>query len=462
VGDITRIVRELSGPSPGVKFMVMRLTHPFGHHLATLALPPGAGVVAVSGGPDSVALLDLLVRTRDLHRLDLSVAHLDHGIHPDSARVADQVSRLAKAYGLPIEVGRLGLGAYAGETLARVRRYAWLEAVRDRLGAGSILTAHHADDQVETVLMRVLAGSGPAGLAGMAAVQGHLVRPLLPFRRAELAQHLQEAGLAGWLDPANADPRHLRSWIRTEILPVLRARLPQVDENLQRVARQAARDRAAWNSVLEALPGLDMRVEKGVISVAASALGGYHSTLAQAVLIAAARRVGCRLGPARIGRVVGLLKSKVSGTRVPLGSQWFAELSFDRLRIGAHEPAPVGEAWALAGRTGEGNWGRWRFHWELETAPERQDRVGLSAWFTPDLLTVRGWLPGERLKPLGGAGRRLIVRCFQEVRVPRSRRHSWPVLARNDDIIWIPGVCRSDVLLPARGTEALRIDAEYA
>jgi tRNA(Ile)-lysidine synthetase-like protein len=98
----------------------------------------------------------------------------------------------------------------------------------------------------------------------------------------------------------------------------------------------------------------------------------------------------------------------------------------------------------------------------LETAPERQDRAGLSAWFTPDPLLVRAWLPGERLKPLGGAGRRLIVRCFQEVRVPRSRRQSWPVLARNDDIIWIPGVCRSDALLPVGGTEALRIDAEYA
>ena len=70
--------------------------------------------------------------------------------------------------------------------------------------------------------------------------------------------------------------------------------------------------------------------------------------------------------------------------------------------------------------------------------------------------------PGEKLKPLGGTGRRLIVRCFQEVRVPRSRRGSWPVLAQNDNVIWIPGVCRSDARVPARGTEALRVDAEYA
>ena len=86
----------------------------------------------------------------------------------------------------------------------------------------------------------------------------------------------------------------------------------------------------------------------------------------------------------------------------------------------------------------------------------------MSAWFSSDPLTVRAWSAGEKLKPLGGTGRRLVVRCFQEVRVPRSRRVSWPVLAQNQEIIWIPGVCRSDALLPARGTEALRVDAEYA
>jgi tRNA(Ile)-lysidine synthase len=440
----------------------MSLIQVFGHHLATLTLPPGAGVVAVSGGPDSVALLDLLARTRDVHRLELIVAHLDHGIHPESSRVAENVSTLAKSFGLAIEVGRLRLGPSAGETLARVRRYAWLEALRDRLGAGSILTAHHADDQIETVLMRVLAGSGPAGLAGMAPLSGSVVRPLLPFRRHELAAYLEERGLSAWLDPANSDSRHLRSWVRSEVLPLLQARLPAVDANLLRVSAQAARDRAAWDAVLDALPGLDLQVEAEAISVAASVLAGYDSALAQALVLAAARRIGCRLGPSRMGRIFALLNSGVSGARVPLGARWTAELTFGRLRLAADQSAAGADAWTLGGGRGEGAWGRWRFRWELATAPEQQDRVGLSAWFTPDSLTVRSWAPGEKLKPLGGIGRRLIVRCFQEVRVPRSRRGSWPVLAQSDDVIWIPGVCRSDARIPARGTEALRVDAEYA
>jgi tRNA(Ile)-lysidine synthase len=440
----------------------MALLERFRGHLASLKLPAGPALVAVSGGPDSVALLDLLVQTRDAHELDLIVAHVDHGIHPDSPRVAAQVRALAASYALDFETEALALGPFASETLARAQRYAWLEQARDHRGAAIIFTAHHADDQVETVLMRVLAGSGPAGLAGMAPIQGNVVRPLLPFTRAELTDHLEDTGLQAWLDPANQDPRHLRSWIRAELLPVIRTRLPGIDQRLRQLSIQAARDRAAWDTILDLLPGLDLRLENGGISVAASGLGDYDSALAQTVILALARRAGCRLGPTRAGRISTLLNSGTSGARVPLGDEWTAELTFGRLRIypSAHEP--LVEAWAFQGKQGQGTWGRWQFRWQVGTTPEQQVRVGMSAWFTLEPLMVRGWSPGERLKPLGGRGRRLVVRCFQEVRVPRSRRASWPVLVQSDDVIWIPGVCRSDARLPARGTEALRVDAEYA
>jgi tRNA(Ile)-lysidine synthase len=440
----------------------MSLLHLFHTKIAALTLPPGSALVAVSGGPDSVALLDLLVQTTSIHGLSLVVAHVDHGIHPDSTRVAEQVKALAGRYGLPIEIGRLALGPDAGETAARAGRYAWLEEVRARLGAGVIFTAHHADDQVETVLMRVLAGSGPAGLAGMAPIKGRLVRPLLTVSSAQLLQHVQQAGLETWIDPANSDPRHLRSWIRTSLLPGLRERLPMVDASIHRLSRQASRDRAAWDAVLDLLPGLDLSTESEGISVAASSLGGYDSPLDQGVILAVARRVGCQLGPARIARVLALLKAGTSGAWVPLGGDWVAELAFGRLRIARAASAPGSGQWHLQGQRGEGAWGRWGFRWSPAIAPAHQTRDGMSAWFTFEGMTVRGWLPGEKLKPLGGSGRRLIVRCFQERRVPRSRRASWPVLAQNKEIIWIPGVCRSDALLPAEGTEALRVDAEYA
>jgi tRNA(Ile)-lysidine synthetase-like protein len=148
-----------------------------------------------------------------------------------------------------------------------------------------------------------------------------------------------------------------------------------------------------------------------------------------------------------------------------LGGEWKAELAFGRLRLlrsPLNEHLAPAEAWSLEGETGEAAWGRWRIRWSRELAPESQPRAALSAWFAPEALSVRRWRPGEKVRPLAGVGRRLIVRCFQDARIPRTRRSEWPVLARGDDVVWVPGVCRSDALLPVGGTEALRVDAEYA
>lgn len=445
----------------------MSMLEEFRRHLPTLGLHPGRALVAVSGGPDSVALLDLLARTGDLHRLELGVGHIDHGIQPDSAVVAGRVEALAAHYGLACETGSLGLGPGASETASRVARYAWLETVRARIGADYVFTAHHADDQAETVLMRVLGGTGPAGLAAMAARAGCLVRPLLPFRRVELVRHLSEAGLAeaghsAWLDPANADPRHLRSWLRIGVLPAIRDRIPQADARLVRVARQAGRDRAAWDTLLDVLPGLDCRDEADGISVAATLLRRYDSPLAEALVMAAARRAGKSIGERAAQRVSALVRAGVSGASTPLGRGWKAELAFDRLRLVPADEGGAPAPWTLSGPAGERAWGRWRFHWAVEPAPVRQPRLGGTAWFVPGSLTVRGWRPGEWIRPLGGAGGRLLVRCFQDARVPRGRRPGWPVVVEGERVVWVPDVCRSDTLIPTEGTEALRVDAGFA
>jgi len=440
----------------------MDLFDEFRAHLASLPLPEGRALVAVSGGPDSVALLDLLHRTADAHRLELVVAHVDHGILPGSAEVAARVAGLAAERGLVCHTETLALGPAASETAAREARYVTLFRLAAQVNAACLLTAHHADDQVETVLMRVLAGSGPAGLAGMAPAAGPVIRPLLPFRRAALLRYTRQRGLPVWDDPANGDPAHLRSWLRGEVLPLLRRRLPDLEERLHRLGAQAARDRRAWDQALDALPGLDPREEREGISVAATPLRAYDSALAETLLLAAGRRAGCAMGSARARRALRLLRDGASGQEVPLGEGWRAEVAFDRLRV-VRARAPQGDApLLLDGREGEGIWGDWRICWRPEAAPERQERRGLTAWFRPGPLTVRCWTPGDRVRPLAGPGRRLVVRCFQEARIPRRSRASWPVLTGPESVVWVPGVCRSDALLPSPGAEALRVDAEHA
>jgi tRNA(Ile)-lysidine synthetase-like protein len=154
------------------------------------------------------------------------------------------------------------------------------------------------------------------------------------------------------------------------------------------------------------------------------------------------------------------LLAKSSGKTALIAQGWRAEVAFDRLRLAA--PGTVAETVALHGAEGVGNWGRWRLRWRTEPAPERQTREGFTAWFEPGPLLVRPWSPGDRVRPLAGTGRRLVVRCFQDARVPRSRREAWPVVTGGASVVWVPGVCRSDALLPSPGLEALRVDAEHA
>lgn len=443
----------------------MDLVPHFRSVLASLRLLPGPALVAVSGGADSLALLDLLASSSDVHRLELVVAHVDHGIQPESAAVATRVSEAAAALGLRCLVGRLGLAARfpnVTETIARAERYRWLRQAAEAEGAHYIFLAHHADDQAETVLLRALKGSGVIGLRAMARRRGMLVRPLLEVPRAVLAAHAEARSLKPWEDPSNADRRHLRSWLRHEVLPLVRERVPRVDRHLRRTARDAARDAEAWDRALDVLPGLDLRVEPDGLSVAAPALAGYDTTLAGVVVRAVARRAGGVVGPRHAARAVRLAGRGQSGQWLQLGGGWMAELAFGRMHLRRWSQLPAPEPALIEGASGELPWGAWRLQWRTEPAPAEQFRSALTAWFTTTGLLVRPWRRGDRVHPLGGTGHRLAVRCFQDARVPLGRRARWPMLEAEGQLAWIPGVCRSDQLVPSPGSEALRIDAHFA
>jgi tRNA(Ile)-lysidine synthase len=390
--------------------------------------------------------------------LELVVAHADHGIHPESADVARNVEDVASALGLPVHVGRLSLGSAASETAARAARHAWLEQIRLATHADGIALAHHLDDQVETVLLRVLAGSGPAGLAAMARHRGVLIRPLLGFRRSELEAWVRDRGLDAWDDPANRDPAHRRSWIRVEILPRLAERVPDVVSQLARVARHAASDRAAWDQALDVLPGLDVQIEADGASVAARSVVEYDSPLARTVVRAVARRAGLALGPSRARRVLHLSRKGASGRFVELGAGWCAELAFGRLRF--FRTAEVPGAAALRAAEGSLSWGDWRIRWRPDRTPARQPRDGSVAWFISESISVRGPTAGDRVVPLGGTGHRPVVRCLQDAKVPRSRRAGWPLVVAGPEVLWVAGICRTAIAVPAEGEEAVRVEVD--
>ncbi len=431
-------------------------------HLARARLlpEPGLAVLAVSGGGDSMAMLDLMAGLAPGLGLTLLVAHADHGIAADSAAAAAAVERQARSrYGVETVTGALRLGPGASETRARLARYRFLRAVQIERGARYLLTAHHADDQVETVLLRVLRGSAPAGLRGIdAAGPRGLVRPLLPFRHEELLAHALGAGLDVAHDPANADPRHLRNWVRAVLLPAVAERLGDAGgDALLAVARHARRETRAWDAVLDALPGLDLRAAEGRFEVARPALQGYDNVLAGRILRAAAMRAGARLAPVSAARLVRFVRRAASGRRLELGEGLVAELAFDRLIVGAAAGAPA--AVALEAGIGEATFGPFRLAWRHEPAPATFPRRAWTTWLPAGAWVVRAARAGDRMAPLGGVGRRKVARLLMEARVPRSSRASYPVVADGDGVVWVPGVCRAAARLPEPGREAVRIDA---
>lgn len=180
-----------------------------------IELEPGKYVVAVSGGVDSVVLLHAL---QGRPGVELVVAHFDHGIRPDSGEDALHVKHLAEGYDLPFVVAEGLLGSAASEAAARTARYAFLRRVQDEHQASAIITAHHQDDMLETVIINLLRGTGRKGLSSLSSREG-LKRPLLHIPKSEILDYAEENNLKWREDSSNADENYLRNYIRRQLLP---------------------------------------------------------------------------------------------------------------------------------------------------------------------------------------------------------------------------------------------------
>lgn len=230
--------------------------------VAHLQLPDGVAIVlAISGGPDSTALLHGAAQMAPDRGWRLTVAHLDHALRPTSADEAAAVAATAAGMGLPAEIRRTDVAALAAsehrslEDAGRQARYRFLEEVAALQGAGALIaTAHTADDAAETVLLRLARGSGLRGLRGIPARRGRIVRPLLHARRAVLRAALDAAGIAYLTDPSNADLAHARNRVRADLLPAIERLNPAAVEALTRFGRLAADD----DDLLDALAAAEL------------------------------------------------------------------------------------------------------------------------------------------------------------------------------------------------------------
>jgi tRNA(Ile)-lysidine synthase len=272
----------------------------------------GDGIaVAVSGGADSLTLLHALRVLAGPRRWRLAVLTVDHGLRPGSAADAAFVADHAKALGLPARVLTLAPAdlephrAAGPEGAARAARYAALWPAADELGCPWLATGHTLDDQAETVLLQLLRGAGPDGLAGMTVRRGRLLRPLLGVRRAQTRSCCTATGVAWREDPTNAGLEPLRNRVRQQLLPLMEQLRPGATQTLARTAALAADDRA-WLApqVAEAVAATR---GAGAAGLDAEALAGLPVGLARRVVRAAAREAGEPVpDAATTDRVLGL------------------------------------------------------------------------------------------------------------------------------------------------------------
>jgi tRNA(Ile)-lysidine synthetase-like protein len=231
-----------------------------------------------------------------------------------------------------------------------------------------------------------------------------------------------------------------------------------VSEDVLRLGRHAAWERRAWDQTLELVPDLSLRVGAAGFDVARHALARYDATLAAALLAAAARRAGLVLGPSRARQLAGFA-GKPSGRRMQLPGGWLAETAFERLRV-FREVADLPQAVVGSGERGRALFGEFVVSWEAAPAPPRGtlERGGWTTWIGLAGWELRSYHAGDRLVPLGGVGHRPVRRLLMEAQVPRGERGRYPVIARGETILWIPGICRSAADLPSPGTPAVRLD----
>lgn len=433
-------------------------------------VPAGARVlVAVSGGADSMALLHLLWVLSSEIPFAVEVAHLDHAIRDASAGDAEFVGQVCGKLGLAFHCCRVDVPALASdlgigmEEAARRARMEFLLDTARRTGCDLVALGHQRGDQAETVLHRMLRGSGGLGLGGMRLKRDIFIRPLLFFGREEIQRYLESQGIAWVEDESNRELVYTRNRIRHCLLPQMRAFNPRVEEGLARLGRRLSlEDDFLRGLSADALAGLLVGERDGV-RLDRVGLLALHPALRDRVLRLALERVR--------GTLRGLEDQHVAAIReLCAGRRPQAELSlpgcwvarrYDRLWVRRECPVEF-EGYSLIlegpGRIELPGGGEVRV--SLAQGVGRAENPWI-AEFDPEVarfpLVVRTFHPGDRIRLLGGGGRRKVKELFSDFRVELELRKRWP-LVESGEILWVCGLRhRSGFLGSHAGRPVVRV-----
>ena len=396
-------------------------------------LPPRL-TVAFSGGLDSTVLLAALCRLELPTRV--RAAHVDHGLHPQSAAWSAHCATTAAAFGAEFVAVRVAVDLTAGQGLEAAAREARYRVLGELLGPGEwLLTAHHADDQLETLLLRLLRGTGVRGLRGIIAfgpfAAGSLGRPLLSFTREQLRAQAVAWNLPWLEDPSNRESRHDRNYLRLKVLPPLLERWPSAVQHALRLAEQMSEA----EQLLDAVAADDARSLAAPWHVPRATLAALPSARQRNLLRHLLRAVGVGTPSARkIEELrVALLEARAGSRALVRWPSGEGRVFREALYLGAplSPGSPPGHAVRIAAGTGwSGPEGRLAF-------VPAGDAGGVPESWLADGVTLRFRAGGERFRPHGRAQHHSLKHLFQESGVVPWMRGRVPLLYRGDSLVAI-------------------------
>ncbi len=428
-------------------------------------------LIAVSGGPDSVALLHVLFKLKEELNLRLEVAHLQHGIRGKEAQAdAALVEKLANKLSLSFHFKEINLlktktarGKGNLEAMAREERYRFFAGIAEERNLNKVAAGHTRDDQIETQLMWLLRGSGSRGLMGIPPVRDlyhagaalkslRLVRPLIETSRKDVLDFLSAAGFDYRLDQTNLDTAFLRNWIRLCLLPQIRTRTdPYLDLRLahlgellrdeEEVLERVTRERLQSLACDEGLDGTSLLKEERAIQRRVVRLW-LEATLGDLK----------RIGFFHVEQALHFLIQGPPQGRLSIPKDWEIVKEYGHLRL---------EKRGTRRRAGfysyvlppEGAVAIPEIGMEMQVEPVSPSSVSLPAndleaffdrTLLPEVLTVRNFRPGDRFQPIGMKGHKKVKELFIEKKVPLPIRRRLPLLLSGGEVLWIPGYGRSE------------------
>jgi len=423
-------------------------------------------VAAVSGGPDSMALLHLLTVMAKLEPFIIVVAHANHQFRgAESIAEAAMVRQTALEWNIPFETAELGVPAYIAETgmnaqsAAREKRYQFLKEVAHQNAAKYLLLGHHAGDQAETLLMRVIRGTGPSGLAGIPIrrkeEQLELFRPLLRITKYELLEYCKRNGVPYAVDSSNVDRHYFRNTVRLDLIPLLEKYNPKLQASLVRLADLAAADDdyleaealKAFRTIVTPY-GAGFRVERrGFCSL--------HLALQRRLIKLI---LNCSANPRQIvdyhhieEMLAAVADNYLTVNRIDLGDGWVLKREYEEVYVGPSEVEPAVFSYLVNKTTMQVSivetGGLFRLDRVTEMTSDKPSNP-FEACFDEELihypLCIRSRIPGDILHPHGLKGTKKVQDMFVDAKVPRSRRDLQPLLVDGEGhVLWIPGMRRS-------------------